>query len=300
MLLSVFLRDDSDSVLCKIISASADDRNSWPVSLTERSQPLKMTVINEQEPDVAGEVADVTTVFLLASRCPIGCSMCDLHQNMLPHPTPPGVITRQVAQAVTQTQDRWANHLTPTKRWIKLYNSGNFFDPASIPPDEYAAIARCCEPFSRIIIENHPRFGKRHLAKFRDLVSGQLEVAVGLETVQPRWLGRLHKQMTRDQFDQYARQLKEQQVDLRVFLIVGVPGIDVAESLRWAHLSIRHALRQSARHISLIPARAGHGWNGRANELPNITLQNLQDLQQSAIDQSNAAATITIDTWSQT
>ena len=85
----------------------------------------------------------------------------------------------------------------------------------------------------------------------------QLEVAVGLETMQPRWLGRMGKRMTRDEFDGYARKLHEHRIDLRVFLIVGVPGSSVAESLRWAELSVRHAAL-AARSISLIPAR-GNG-----------------------------------------
>ncbi|MGB7346189.1 MAG: Fe-S oxidoreductase [Pirellulaceae bacterium] len=267
------------------------------------SQPLEFSVIDEQEPDGEGNVVDVTTIFLTASACPIGCTMCDLHHNMLAHRTPAGAITQQIKSALAS---RRTSDSSTKRRWIKLYNSGNFFDPASIPTDEYHAIAELCQPFSRVIIENHPRFGASRLKTFRDLLSCPLEIAVGLETVQPRWLSRLGKQMTRDQFDQYARFLKDHDVDLRVFLIVGVPGISVNESLRWARLSVRHALRQSARHISLIPARAGHGWSGQSDRLPKLTLADLQRLQKSAIQDATARnervrnetyCTITIDTW---
>ncbi len=181
--------------------------------------------------------------------------------------------------------------------WIKLYNSGNFFDPRSIPPADYASIAARCESFSRLVVENHPKFGADRLRRFRDLVSVPLEIAVGLETVQPRWLSRLEKQMSRDDFDRYARWLHNQGVDLRVFLIIGVPGVSAAESIRWTRLSVRHAIACGARHVSLIPARRGHGWSGLADRLPKLSVDAIVELQHTAIVDAGGRAAITIDLW---
>ena len=191
----------------------------------------------------------------------------------------------------------WALERASPSNWVKLYNSGNFFDARSIPVADYDAIAKRCEPFSRVIVENHPRIGRRHICEFRDRLSGKLEVAVGLETVQPRWLGRLGKRMDRDDFDRYARWLCDQQIDLRVFLIIGVPGIDAAESIRWARLSVRHAIACRARHVSLIPARRGHGWNGRGASLPKIGLEELAEVQSRAIEDAAGRAVVTVDLW---
>ncbi|NND99848.1 MAG: hypothetical protein HKN47_21210 [Pirellulaceae bacterium] len=245
-------------------------------------------VIDEREPDTAGRVATATTIFLTASECPIGCTMCDLWQNTLPNPTPTGAIARQIDVAL--------ENRVPGD-WIKLYNSGNFFDAASIPVNDYQSIAKRCAPFSRVIVENHPRFGSRRLPAFRDLLSGQLEVAVGLETVQPRWLSRLNKQMTRDDFDRYAKWLLNEGVDLRVFLIVGVPEVSAREAVQWATLSARHACLQGARHISLIPARAGHGWNGKASTLPTLSMADLCALQSTAIADVDGRCNVTVDLW---
>ena len=250
-------------------------------------------VIDEQEPTGSGTLASVTTLFLTASECPVGCAMCDLWQNTLSTPTPPGAIPRQIDAALLGRNTIGKSG----GDWIKLYNSGNFFDPRSIPPEDYETIAKQCERFDRVVVENHPRFGAKRLLRFRDLISGQLEVAVGLETVQPRWLKRLAKQMTRDRFDQYATWLAKQDVDLRVFLIVGVPGISVDEAMRWTRLSVRHAARCGARHISLIPARSGHGWNGRADELPTISLERLDKLQVDAIRDAGVDSVVTVDVW---
>ncbi len=103
--------------------------------------------------------------------------------------------------------------------------------------------------------------------------------------------------MSRDDFDRYARWLATQRVGVRVFLIVGVPSITVSETLRWARLSARHAVHVGARHISLIPARSGHGWNGAAEKLPKLSLQHLAQLQHEVLRDVGGAAVVTIDTW---
>lgn len=246
-------------------------------------------VIREREACDGGGTVSVTTVFLTASECPVGCKMCDLWQNTLEHPTPRGAISRQIDHAQASG---------PRTDWIKLYNSGNFFDPNSIPVDDYEAIANRCIDYQRVVVENHPRFGRKRTLRFRDLLgAARLEVAVGLETVQPRWLGRLGKGMSRDQFDRYAGWLRDNAIDLRVFLIVGVPGIDAEESLRWARLSVRHAIKVGARHVSLIPARYGHGWEGQGDRLPAVAIEQLALLQQQGIDDAGGTAVVTIDLW---
>jgi len=245
-------------------------------------------VLDETEPNGEGGQVETTTVFLTASPCPIGCRMCDLHRHTLPGPTPEGVVAEQIDAALAKR---------PRRGWLKLYNSGNFFDPQSIPVSDYEAIALRCEGFSRLVVENHPRFGAERLRRFRDRLPVQLEVAVGLETVQPRWLNRLAKQMTRDEFDRYARWLAGEGVDLRVFLILGVPGVTAREATRWARLSVRHALAASARHISLIPARIGEGWSGLGDQLPSLSMDVLGEIQRAVLRDADGRAAVTIDVW---
>jgi radical SAM enzyme (TIGR01210 family) len=261
-----------------------------PKSLERRSHSADRpyAVVPEREATLGGRTVSALTVFLTAAECPVGCHMCDLWQNTLSTATPPGAITRQIEWAVSRfaAADR-----------IKLYNSGNFFDRRSIPVEEYSRISELCMPFSRVVVENHPRIGRRQLLEFRDRLATQLEVAVGLETVQPRWLERMGKRMSRDDFDRYARWLSAHGVDLRVFLIVGVPRIGVREAVRWARLSVRHALAAGARHISLIPARSGHGWNGLADQLPSLEASRLAELQIMAIEDAGGRAVITVDLW---
>lgn len=214
--------------------------------------------------------------------------MCDLHKNTFEHATPAGAIPQQI---------RVAQKTLRPSNWVKLYNSGNFFDRQSVLPREYAEIADLCRSYDRVIVENHPRLGASLHQRFVDLIDGQLEVAVGLETVQPRWLDRICKQMTRDQFDDYARRLRQLDIDLRVFLIVGVPNGSVREALRWARLSVRHAVAAGARHISLIPARFGNGWNQQGDRLPNVTLNHLADLFALSLGDLKGHACLSVDLW---
>ena len=250
-------------------------------------------VFAESEPDGDGGVANAITFLLTASECPIGCHMCDLWQNTLTTKTPAGAIPAQIAAGLSELAPQQPNQAS----WIKLYNSGNFFDPRSIPTSDYEAIADQCSEFSRVVVENHPRFGAQRVKQFRDLLAGRLEVAVGLETVQPRWLDRLNKQMTRADFERYAHWLLSEGVDLRVFLIVGVPGVSVSEAIRWARLSVKFACRAGARHVSLIPARAGHGWNGLASSLPDIDSTHLCEIQEASLSDVSGECVVTVDLW---
>ena len=110
-------------------------------------------------------------------------------------------------------------------------------------------------------------------------------------------LDRLGKQMTRDSFDAYAQELMRQNIDLRVFLIIGAPSISISEAMRWTRLSVRHAVLAGARHISLIPARSGHGWNGMADQLPRIETSHLVEIQQAAIEDAAGWSVVTVDLW---
>ncbi|MCC9601421.1 hypothetical protein LOC67_12770 [Stieleria sp. JC731] len=246
--------------------------------------------LSEQEPFLVDGRAigiDVNTIFLTGRRCPIGCNMCDLHRFTRDDSPPDGAITNQIDYALG---------LLSNSQWIKLYNSGNFFDTRSIPVGEYTAIAERCVGLERVIVENHPKIGRSRHREFAEMIDAKLEVAVGLETVHPRLLAAIGKQMTRGDFDQYAKWLGDNGIDLRVFLIVGAPGMSPDESVRWAMLSTRHAVRQGARHISLIPARRGAGWGNATGSVPVFSVTDLCEIFNNALNVSNHA-TVSIDLW---
>jgi radical SAM enzyme (TIGR01210 family) len=204
----------------------------------------------EDERSGSGEIVSVNTLFLTNRECPWHCVMCDLWKNTLTESVPPGAIPLQIEYALARL---------PSARVIKLYNSGSFFDPRAIPVADYPAIAKLLTRFDRVIVESHPALIGEDCLRFRDLISGGLEVAMGLETVHPEILPKLNKRMTLEQFSSAATALLRNRIDLRVFILVKPPFLSEQDAIYWAGRSLDFAFSCGATAASLIPTRGGNG-----------------------------------------
>ena len=89
--------------------------------------------------------------------------------------------------------------------------------------------------------------------------SGQLEVAIGLETSHPEVLARLNKKMTLDAFRRAAGFLAENDIDLRVFILLSPPFMPRGEEVEWACRSLDVAAECGASVSVVIPTRGGNG-----------------------------------------
>ncbi|MDB6039472.1 MAG: putative Fe-S oxidoreductase [Verrucomicrobiales bacterium] len=233
---------------------SRSERNAWVKSLrgarnvVNTDRPYAFTL--DHEPNASGEVVPIATIFLTNKECPFRCVMCDLWQNTLEEK----ILTGQIPKQIEYALDR-----LPEARQVKLYNSGSFFDPAAIPVEDYEVIAARVRHFERVIVECHPVFLGDRCRRFRDLCSGQLEVAIGLESAHEPTLSRLNKGMDLKQFERAATFLKKENVALRVFLLIQPPFLSLEESSIWLRHSINYALEHGSTAISLIPTRAGNG-----------------------------------------
>jgi radical SAM enzyme (TIGR01210 family) len=176
--------------------------------------------------------------------------MCDLWRNTLAEETPVGAIRSQIDYALERL---------PPARQVKLYNSGSFFDRKAIRVADHAAIASRVAGFERVIVECHPALVGADCFKFRDRLSGRLEVAMGLETVQTEILQKLNKRMTVETFAAAAERLRENDVDLRVFILVRPPFMAEEDAVEWAERSLDFAFDCGATAASLIPTRGGNG-----------------------------------------
>jgi radical SAM enzyme (TIGR01210 family) len=234
--------------------ANAAERTAWILSRRpERShvdplQPYGFLV--EDERAASGEIVQVATVFLTNRECPWRCLMCDLWRNTLAENVPVGAIPAQIDYALQR--------LAPACQ-IKLYNSGSFFDPKAIPTEDHPAIAARMTAFERVIVECHPALVGDACFRFRDRLAGELEVAMGLETVHREILERLNKRMTIGHFEDAAHRLRKNNVDLRVFILVKPPFMKEDEALEWAVRSLEFAFQCGATAATLIPTRGGNG-----------------------------------------
>ena len=256
------------------------ERDRWILSHRPERQvgdayrPYAVNV--EEERAGSGEVVSVAAVFLTNRECPGRCLMCDLWKHSLRETVPGGAIPAQIDHALawlnTQRQDPPLSRSIPLARHIKLYNSGSFFDPRSVPPEDHSAIAQRVCGFERVIVECHPAFIGAAVVRFRDLLRAhaaeerrrvdllpELEVALGLETAHPQVLGKLNKRMPLELFARAGAFLGQNGIAVRVFILVKPPFMSEADALPWAERSLDFAFDSGAEVAVLIPTRSGNG-----------------------------------------
>ncbi len=219
-----------------------------PKNRVDPTRPYAYLV--EHEPTSDGRVEPVAAVFLTNKECPFRCLMCDLWINTTDQPVAPGLIPEQI---------RWALERLGPARHIKLYNSGNFFDPQAIPEGDYPAIARIVSRFDTVIVESHPRMIGRRCLKFNEMVSSAVHVAMGLETVHPEVLQKLNKRMTLQDFEGAVATLKAHGMEARAFILLRPPFLNELEGVLWAKRSIDYAFDVGVECCSVIPTRGGNG-----------------------------------------
>ena len=231
----------------------------------------------ELEPGEDGWPEPVAAIFLANRECPWRCLMCDLWKNTLEESAPPGAIPAQIRGALAAL---------PDARRVKLYNSGSFFDPRAIPPEDYPEIAGAVSGFDRVIVESHPALVGEACLRFRDLLSGGLEVAMGLETIHPEVLPLLNKRMSLAQFEEAASFLRREGIALRVFVLLGLPFLSEPESLDWACRSVEFAFDRGAAAVSIIPTRPGNGALealGRRGEFHKPRIASLEEAVEASL-----------------
>jgi archaeosine synthase beta-subunit len=204
----------------------------------------------EQERSAAGQMEDVATIFLTNKECPFSCVYCDLWKNTTDRRLQPGDIPAQLDYALSR--------LLPATT-VKLYNSGNFFDPQAIPPQDYPAIIERVKSFQRVVVENHPSLLGEECIRFREDLGTELEIAMGLETAHPTILPRLNKQMTVDDFCRAAAFLRENGIHVRAFVLLKPPFMPATEAAHWAVRSVATAIEAGAGCCAIIPTRGGNG-----------------------------------------
>ncbi len=244
----------------------------------------------EEEFAASGRVVSSGTILLTNKECQWRCLMCDLWKNTLQETVPPGAIPRQIEFALAQ--------LGGSPEQIKLYNSGSFFDPAAIPLADYPAIARKVSFAKHLVVESHPRLIGEKALRLRDLLSGSLEVAMGLETIHPRVLPRLNKNFDLGHFSRAAEFLRAEGIAVRAFVLVKPPFLDDAAGIEWAVKSAAFAFSCGAAVVSLIPTRGGNGALDRLCDTGEFGPPQLATLERALEQSLNLkAGRVFADTW---
>ncbi len=231
------------------------DLSAWIVAQRPPRRPLDPRVPHgfflEPERSASGRIVNSGTILLTNKECPWRCLMCDLWKDALPYRVPAGAIPAQIDYACAR--------LNPPPAQLKLYNSGSFFDPGAVPPSDYPAVARSVSAAEHLVVESHPRLVGKRALRLRDLLTGTLEIAIGLETVHPEVLPRLNKRFELAHFEAAAAFLQRHGIGLRVFVLLKPPFLEESEAIEWALKSAEFAFNCGADVVSLIPTRGGNG-----------------------------------------
>ena len=275
-------------------------RSRWIIGQRGPKNPLDphrpYAWLLEKERAADGSLVDGLTIFLTNKECPWRCLMCDLWQNTLDERVPAGAISEQIDFALDQTE-RECSDLAQLQQ-IKLYNAGSFFDAQAIPEAEEAVISTLLAKFSRVIVESHPALIGDRCLRFRDRLNGQLEIALGLETVHPEALVKLNKRVSLEQFRDAADFITRHEIALRTFVLLQPPFIPVDESVEWAKRSIDFSQDCGATVTALIPTRTGNGAMDRlaaVGQFIEPTLGQLEDAMDYGVGQ--ARGRVFADLW---
>lgn len=252
-------------------------------------KPHGWTVEIERRP--AGIIEQTATIFLAGAECAFTCSFCDLWRYTIDGPTPAGALPTQIGDALAAID-------APSIQRIKLYNASNFFDRRAVPLDDVPRIAELCAPFSGVTVESHANTVGGGALDLARRLSGRLEVAMGLETIHPSAAALLNKRLDVERFDRAASFLTEHEVDVRVFVLLGAPGVPAEEAVEWTARSVSHAANHGASVVSIIPVRGGNGEMERLAALGRFTPPTLEQLE-SALEasQDQRGTVVTADLW---
>ncbi len=176
--------------------------------------------------------------------------MCDLWKHTTDEELAPGLIPSQIRYGLARL---------PVAKQLKLYNSGSFFDPGAIPVEDYAEISSLAEEFSRVLVESSTAFLGENVLKFKNMLSADLQVAIGLEIAHPQVLFSLNKQMNLDDFERGVEFLGKNDISTRAFILLRPPFLTEEEGVEWACRSIDYAFQVGVEACSVIPVRGGNG-----------------------------------------
>jgi archaeosine synthase beta-subunit len=226
--------------------------------------------IVEKERTSSGTVEDVATIFLTNRECPFHCLMCDLWKNTTDKSVPEGAVSAQI---------EWALNTMPAAKHLKLYNSGSFFDKKAIPEKDYQKIASLISSYESVIVESHPAFINEDCLRFRDMIKSDLQIAIGLETVNPELLRKLNKRMTLGDFTASVNFLMDHDIFTRAFILLRPPFLSESEGVFWAKRSIDFAFNAGVECCVLIPVRAGNGAMDQLMEKGLFSMADIRSLE---------------------
>ncbi len=224
-----------------------------PVPAQDGRTPLK--VWHEKEA-LGGNPCDAFVIILRTSGCywahTRGCTMCGYARETLGREATGEEIRDQVARAMREYRG---------EPYVKIYTSGSFLDPREVPVEVRSEVTRAFQgKAQRFLVESLPEFvTPEAIQNLRDGFSGEIEVALGLETTQDDVLQKaVTKVSTVQEYLDAARRLRDTGALAKAYLLLKPPFLTEREAIEDAVLSVRRC-RELFDTISINPVHIQGG-----------------------------------------
>ncbi len=205
-----------------------------------------------------GETLDASVMILPTKGCRwglnSGCSICGYVYDSQNKGVDEGEILAQFEKALTKVDNI---------KYLKIFNSGSFFDPTELSESSVEKIFKKINEtkISRVQVESRPEFLNEDVLKMaRDRLDAQLEVGIGLETTNDDVrINCINKGFLLEDFKIALKSCKKNDIEVKAYLLIKPPFLNEKEAIKDAIESGIKAEKLGVDRISYNPVNIQKG-----------------------------------------
>ncbi|MGA8542279.1 MAG: archaeosine biosynthesis radical SAM protein RaSEA [Thermoplasmata archaeon] len=185
-----------------------------------------------------------------------GCSMCGYAKDTLGRSATPEELAEQTARALARYRG---------EPYVKVYTSGSFLDDREVDPESRRRfVAAFSGKARRLLFETLPEFATpENLAPLKEAFSGEIEVALGLESTDPTVLGRyVHKNAPPSEYLAAADRVRGLGLRAKAYLLLKPPYLTEQESVD----DVVRSVEVASPHFDALSVNPVHIQNGTVVE----------------------------------
>ena len=185
-----------------------------------------------------------------------GCSMCGYSKDTLGRSATPEELAEQLASALRRYTG---------EPYVKVYTSGSFLDDREVDPESRSRfVAAFSGRARRLLLETLPEFATaERLDPLRSAFSGDLEVALGLESTDPTVLARyINKGASPADYLEAGDRVRSLGLRAKAYLLLKPPYLTEGEAVE----DVVRSIGQAAPHFDTLSVNPVHIQNGTVVE----------------------------------